>query len=102
MLGLVVLALIFMQVSDRFLSAYNLGNLPGQGVYIAVIALGLVFVLLLGEIDLSAGTAGGICAALAAVAVFSGNLHKGLPGLLYWSLLVGMVAAIALAIWLKA
>ena len=63
MLGLIVLALIFMQVSDRFLSAYNIGNLPGQGAYIAVIALGLVFVLLLGEIDLSAGTAGGTCAA---------------------------------------
>jgi D-xylose transport system permease protein len=101
-LGLVVLALIFMQVSDRFLSAYNLGNLPGQGAYIAIIALGLVFVLLLGEIDLSAGTAGGTCAAIAAVGVFSGNLHDGLPGLLYWCLLVGMAAAIALAVWLKA
>ena len=100
-LGLVVLALIFMQVSDRFLSAYNLGNLPGQGAYIAVIALGLVFVLLLGEIDLSAGTAGGTCAAIAAVAVFSGNLHEGLPGLLYWSLLVGMGLSILLALWLK-
>ena len=101
-LGLIVLALIFMQVSDRFFSAYNLGNLPGQGSYIALIALGLVFVLLLGEIDLSAGTAGGTCAAIAAVAVFSGNLHQGLPGLLYWSLIVGMTGAIVLAVWLKA
>ncbi|MET0837727.1 MAG: ABC transporter permease [Marmoricola sp.] len=101
-LGLVVLTLIFSQVSDRFLSAYNLGNLPGQGAYIAVIALGLVFVLLLGEIDLSAGTAGGTCAALAAVAVFSGNMHTGLPTLLYWSLVVGMLIALALAVWLKA
>ncbi len=100
-LGLVVLAIIFMQVSDRFLSAYNLGNLPGQGAYIAIIALGLVFVLLLGEIDLSAGTAGGTCAAFAAVGVFSGNLHHGLPGLLYWALVVGMVAAGLLALWLK-
>jgi D-xylose transport system permease protein len=100
-LGLIVLALIFMQVSDRFLSAYNIGNLPGQGAYIAVIALGLVFVLLLGEIDLSAGTAGGTCAALAAVAVFSGNLHQGLPAFLYWSLIVGMVVAMGIGIWLK-
>jgi D-xylose transport system permease protein len=100
-LGLVVLALIFSQVSDRFLSALNLGNLPGQGAYIAVIALGLVFVLLLGEIDLSAGTSGGVCAAFAAVAVFKGNLHDGLPEFLYWGLVVGMVCAIALAVWLK-
>jgi D-xylose transport system permease protein len=101
-LGLVVLAVIFMQVSSRFLSSYNLGNLPGQGAYIAIIALGLVFVLLLGEIDLSAGTAGGTCAAIAAVAVSSGSLHDGLPGLLYWGLVVGMLVAIALAVWLRA
>ena len=42
--------------------------------------MGLVFVLLLGEIDLSAGTAGGICAGVAAQAVFSGDLHDGVPG----------------------
>src|SRR4029453_13459172 len=54
-LGLVLLALIFMQVSDRFLSKYNIGNLPTQAAYIAIIALGLVFVLLLGEMALSAG-----------------------------------------------
>jgi D-xylose transport system permease protein len=101
-LGLVILAIIFMQVSDQFLSKSNIGNLPGQGAYIAIIALGLVFVLLLGEIDLSAGTAGGTCAAIAAQGVFSGNLHHALPGALYWGLVVGLVAAIGLAVWLKA
>jgi D-xylose transport system permease protein len=101
-LGLVVLGIIFMQVSDQFLSKYNIGNLPTQGAYIAIIALGLVFVLLLGEIDLSAGSAGGTCAALAAQAVFSGNLHHALPAALYWSLLIGLVAAIVLAVLLKA
>ena len=100
-IGLIVLGLIFMQVSDQFLSAVNIGNLPGQGAYIAVVALGLVFVLLLGEIDLSAGTAGGTCAAFAAVAISQGNLHDGLPDLLYWALLAGMVACILLAAWLK-
>src|SRR5947209_300879 len=45
-LGLVVLGIIFSQVSDRFLSKGNIGALPGQGAYIALIALGLVFVLL--------------------------------------------------------
>jgi D-xylose transport system permease protein len=100
-LGLIVLGLIFSQVSSRFFSFLNLGNLPGQGAYIAVIALGLVFVLLLGEIDLSAGTAGGTCAAFAAVAVYQGNLHDGLSSTLYWALIVGMVVAIGLAVMLK-
>lgn len=101
-LGLIVLAVIFMQVSDQFLSKFNIGNLPTQGAYIAVIAMGLVFVLLLGEIDLSAGTAGGTCAAIAAVGVFHGNLNNSLPNLLYWGLLVGMAVAMGLAVWLKA
>jgi D-xylose transport system permease protein len=60
-----------------------------------------VFVLLLGEIDLSAGTAGGACAAFAAVGVFKGNLDDGLPGFLYWALVIGMVCAIVLAVTLK-
>jgi D-xylose transport system permease protein len=100
-IGLIVLGIIFQQVSSRFISALNFGNIPGQGAYIAVIALGLVFVLLLGEIDLSAGTAGGVCAGFAAVGVFTGNLHDGLPSLLYWALVIGMVGSIGLAIWLK-
>lgn len=101
-LGLVVLTLIFMQVSDKFLGRYNIGNLPGQGAYIAVIAMGLVFVLLLGEIDLSAGTAGGAAAGIAAVGIFHGQLHGQLPGFMYWSLVVGLALAVALAAWLKA
>ncbi|MGN6252152.1 MAG: sugar ABC transporter permease [Marmoricola sp.] len=101
-LGLIVLAIIFSQVSDRFFSASNIGNIPGQGAYIAVIALGLVFVLLLGEIDLAAGTSGGTCAAIAAQAVFAGKLHGSLPDGLYFGLIAGMVIALGLGIWLKA
>jgi D-xylose transport system permease protein len=100
-LGLVVLGFIFSQVSDRFLSRGNIGNLPGQGAYIALIALGLVFVLLLGEIDLSAGTAGGICAGFAAQALTSHGLHHGIPGLLYWSLIGVMIAMLLLGLWLR-
>jgi D-xylose transport system permease protein len=101
-LGLILLAIIFRQVSPRFTSQYNIGNIPGSGAYIAIIGLGLVFVLLLGEIDLSAGTAGGTCAALAAVAVFNNKLHGAIPSLLWWSLVIGLLAGIALAVWLKA
>ena len=101
-LGLIILAIVFQQVSSRFLSASNIGNIPGQGAYIAVIGLGLVFVLLLGEIDLSAGTAGGVCAAIAAVAISKGNLHDSLPAFLFWSIIVGLVICTGLAIRTKA
>jgi D-xylose transport system permease protein len=100
-LGLVVLGVIFSQVSSRFLSRNNIGNLPGQGAYIAIIALGLVFVLLLGEIDLSAGTTGGVCAGIAAQSIFSRGLHHGISGLLYWSIIGAMIAMIALGVYLK-
>src|SRR3954469_4673443 len=102
-LGLVVLAAIFSQVSGRFLSSNNIGNLPGQGAYIAIIALGLVFVLLIGEIDLSAGTAGGICAGAAAQALSSHGLRHGIPGAsaLYWIVVGAMVALAALGFWLR-
>jgi D-xylose transport system permease protein len=100
-LGLVVLAVIFSQVSSRFLSRSNIGNLPGQGAYIAIIALGLIFVLLLGEIDLSAGTTGGVCAGFAAQAIFSHGLHNGISGLLYWTILGSMLLMALLGFYLK-
>ena len=100
-LGLVVLGVIFSQVSSRFLSRYNIGNLPSQGAYIALIALGLVFVLLLGEIDLSAGTTGGVCAGFAAQAIFSRGLHHGIPALLYWAIIGAMIAMALLGVYLR-
>lgn len=100
-LGLILLVVIFSQVSPRFLTSNNIGNMPGQGAYIALIALGLIFVLLLGEIDLSAGTTGGICAGFAAQGIFSGGVREGVPGLLYAILIISLVASVCLGLWLK-
>jgi len=62
--GVVVLAIVFTILSGNdFTNAYNFSNLILQGSAITVFAMGLVFVLLLGEIDLSAGYTGGVCAA---------------------------------------
>jgi D-xylose transport system permease protein len=69
-LGLVVLALVFTSLrSDTFPTAFNFGNLLNQGAGVIVIAMGLVFVLLLGEIDLSAGYTAGTAGAVLGVAV---------------------------------
>ena len=61
-LGLIVLFIVFGLANDRFVSALNLANLVTQAGSICVLAMGLVFVLLLGDIDLSAGVAGGVSA----------------------------------------
>lgn len=97
-LGLVVLAFIFSRVSTRFLGESNLGNLPGQASFYALIALGLVFVLLLGEIDLAAGTTGAVCAAFAAESLNKGSLSKAEPGFLFWGVIIVMLGALTVAI----
>ena len=53
-LGLIVLFIVFGLANERFTSALNLANLVTQAGSICVLAMGLVFVLLLGDIDLSA------------------------------------------------
>src|SRR2546421_296892 len=64
--GLVVLCVIFTVLRPVFFSALNFANLFTQGAQVVVIAMGLVFVLLLGEIDHSAGFTSGVCAAVLA------------------------------------
>jgi D-xylose transport system permease protein len=70
-LGLIVLVIVFSSLNDRFLSTYNMANLIVQAGSICVLAMGLVFVLLLGEIDLSAGVAGGASATITALALIN-------------------------------
>ncbi len=65
--GLIVLCAIFSVMRPAFFTPGNFANLLQQGAATTVIAMGLVFVLLLGEIDLSAGFASGVCAAVLAV-----------------------------------
>ena len=67
-LGLVVLVVAFSLLRpETFTRAFNFGNLIQQSAGVTIIAMGLVFVLLLGEIDLSAGYTAGTAAAVASV-----------------------------------
>ncbi|WP_224244538.1 sugar ABC transporter permease [Hyalangium gracile] len=64
LIGLVVIWLIFYMANERFLSAVNLTNLMLQIAAMGTISAGIVLVLLLGEIDLSAGAVSGLSAAV--------------------------------------
>jgi len=55
--GLLVICVVFQVQNDRFLTTGNFVNLMVQGAPYALVAMGIVFVLLLGEIDLSVGAA---------------------------------------------
>jgi D-xylose transport system permease protein len=65
--GLALIWIIFQSQNDRFLSAVNLTNLLLQITAIGLISVGIVYVLLLGEIDLSVGAISGLAAAVMAV-----------------------------------
>ncbi len=67
-LGLIALVVVFSSLRpEQFTNSFNFANLIGQSAGVTVLAMGLVFVLLLGEIDLSAGFAGGTCAGVLGV-----------------------------------
>jgi len=68
-LGLIVLCGIFGAMSNVFLTPGNFANLLTQAAAVIVIAMGLVFVLLLGEIDLSAGYAAGVSGAVLVILI---------------------------------
>ena len=84
-IGLAVIWAIFQFENDRFLSAQNLTNLMLQITAIGLISVGIVFVLLLGEIDLSVGAVSGLAAGCMAVL----NVKHG------WSPYLAIAAAIA-------
>jgi D-xylose transport system permease protein len=65
--GLVIIAIVFQSQNDRFLTAGNFVNLMVQSAAYTTIAMGIVFVLLLGEIDLSVGYVSGVAGVIAAV-----------------------------------
>ena len=58
--GFLVLAILFSFLSPTFLTERNFANFLTQAAELVLLAMALVFVILLGEIDLSAGVTGGL------------------------------------------
>jgi D-xylose transport system permease protein len=96
-LGLIVLVAVFsIMRPDTFTNSFNFANLINQSAAVMVIAMGLVFVLVLGEIDLSAGYAAGVAGAMLGIVV----TNEGWP---WWSgiivaLLTGLVIGIGIGL----
>jgi D-xylose transport system permease protein len=66
-IALAVIWAIFYIQEPTFLSSANLSNLVLQMTAVGLVSIGVVLVLLLGEIDLSVGAVSGLCAAIMAV-----------------------------------
>ncbi|CAO1649372.1 sugar ABC transporter permease [Salinibacterium sp. NG22] len=65
--GLALIWTVFQILNPTFLSSANLVNLAMQSAALGTIALGVVLVLLLAQIDLSVGSLSGLAAAILAV-----------------------------------
>jgi D-xylose transport system permease protein len=73
LITLAIIWAIFAIAHDRFLTPVNLTNLALQSVAVGTVSVGVVLVLLLGEIDLSVGAVSGLSAAvMASLSVKSG------------------------------
>jgi D-xylose transport system permease protein len=78
--------------NDRFLSPGNLTNLMLQQAAVATISIGVVLILLLGEIDLSVGAVSGLCASVMAVL----SVQRGVPPVVAVLVALGLGALIGL------
>jgi D-xylose transport system permease protein len=101
-LGFVVLVILFAALRpDTFASSRNAANLLNQAAPVIFIAMGLIFVLLLGEIDLGAGYLAGVSAAV--MGVLMTNHGVAMPLAVLACLATGVVVGFgvgALVAWL--
>ena len=94
--GLVIIAVIFQYQNSQFLTAGNLVNLMVQAAAYTTIAMGVVFVLLLGEIDLSIGYVSGVAGCIVALLTLPGGKYEYAAGVaLVLALLAGLAIGIA-------
>jgi D-xylose transport system permease protein len=92
-IGLVVIWIIFQAKNDRFLTSGNLTNLVLQIAAVGTISVGVVLVLLLGEIDLSVGVVSGLAAGVTAVL----NVKHDVPAVP--ALLCGLGVGLAIGVF---
>lgn len=91
-ISLIVVWLFFFAMDPTFISSRNLSNLAIEFSIIATLALGMLLVILPGEIDLSVGSGVGLTGGIASVLIF----HFHWPALAA----MGVSMAVALALWL--
>ncbi|WP_031109030.1 sugar ABC transporter permease [Streptomyces sp. NRRL S-146] len=91
-IGLAIIWLIFTSLNSNFLTAGNLSDMSVAMVGTGMIAVGIVFVLLLGEIDLSVGSVSGVAGASFAVLNVTNGMNEWLAFVL--AILTGTVAGV--------
>ena len=93
LITIAVIWAIFQIANDRFLSAINLTNLSLQIAAVGTISVGVVLVLLLGEIDLSVGAVSGLAAGVMAVLAVKEGVSPAL------AILAGLLTGTAIGLF---
>lgn len=93
--ALAVIWIVFQIINPNFLSSANLVNLAMQCAAVGTISIGIVLVLLLGEIDLSVGSVSGLAAAILAVGSLNMLVDTGAP---WWMHLFVQAGVILIAV----
>ncbi|MFE7897757.1 sugar ABC transporter permease [Streptomyces sp. NPDC057424] len=88
--GLVVICVTFQSLNSAFLSAKNLNDISVAMVATGMMSIGIIFVLLLGEIDLSVGSVSGVSGAVFAVLSITHGVNEWL------ALLIAVVGGAAI------
>ena len=91
-IGLIIIAIVFQTANSNFLTAGNFVNLVVQSAAYALVAMGIVFVLLLGEIDLSVGYVSGVAGVTVALLL---NPDKSVPPT-FVAVIVALLAGLAI------
>jgi D-xylose transport system permease protein len=98
LLGLILIAIIFQLANSNFLTPLNLTNLMVQISAVGTISVGVVLVLLIGEIDLSVGAVSGLCAGV--MAVLSVKLGWPAPVAILAGILSGTAIGLLQGFWI--
>ena len=91
LIGLAIIVLFFSFKADNFFTPGNFTNIITQMAGVTMLAYGVVFVLLIGEIDLSISYVSGVAGVVVAQLTLAGSSHE-LPGLLAIVLAIGACA----------
>jgi len=94
--GLTIIVIVFSLTAQNFFTAVNFNNILTQMVGTTMLAFGVVFVLLLGEIDLSIAYLSGIAGLVAAELQKPDSGHF-LPGI--WPILIALLVAVAIGLF---
>jgi ribose transport system permease protein len=98
LLTLVLLSLATSLLTDRFLSQINLTNLLVQSSIMAVIAMGMTFVVVGGGFDLSVGSIAALSGCVAAAVMLETNIPLGAAAGIVAGALVGLLNGLAVTV----